>query len=137
MIGNILNIVLILVFFAVDGHQQLIKIIYLTLDRMPVGTLVFSPGVGLAALEIFQRAFLLGVMVALPVIASGLTLEIVLGVMMRVVPQIHMFVVGVPLKMVIGMVVIMFTLPVFVNFSTTIFSEMFNGVEKMFSMFVN
>ncbi|MDR0490930.1 MAG: flagellar biosynthetic protein FliR [Oscillospiraceae bacterium] len=136
MVGNILNLLMLIVFFTVDGHQQLINIIYLTIERMPVGTLVLSPGVGLAALEVFARAFLLGVMVALPIIASGLTLEIVLGVVMRMVPQIHMFVVGMPLKLIIGLVVFMVSLPVFVNFSSAIFSEMFDGIGKMFSMFL-
>ena len=135
MVGNILNLILLLIFFLVDGHQQLVAIVYLTVEKMPIGTLIFSPGIGLAALEIFARSFLLGVMVALPVIASGLTLEIILGVVMRMVPQIHMFVVGVPLKMMIGMLVLTATLPVFANFSSVIFGEMFNGIEKMFAAF--
>lgn len=136
MIGNVLNLLLLLVFFTVDGHLQLINIVYLTIEKMPVGSLVFTPGIGLAALEVFARAFLLGVMVALPIVASGLTLEIILGVVMRMVPQIHMFVVGVPLKLIIGLVVLMVSLPVFVNFSSTIFSQMFDGIGHMFSMFV-
>ena len=135
MVGNILNLILLLVFFIVNGHQQLVAIVYLTIEKMPVGTLVFSPGIGLAALEVFARSFLLGVMVGLPIIASGLTLEIILGVVMRMVPQIHMFVVGVPLKMIIGMLVLAATLPVFSNFSSTIFSEMFSGIEKVFAAF--
>jgi len=137
VMGNILNLMLLLVFFAVNGHLKLIETIYLTLDRMPIGTLVFSPEIGLVAAEVFIRAFLLGIMVALPVLASGLTLEICFGMLMRAVPQIHMFVVGIPLKMLIGLFVFTATLPVFVNFSSRIFDELFYGVENMFSMFVS
>ena len=136
MMGNVLNIMLLMIFFAVNGHLTLIKMIYMTIERMPVGTLTFSPGVGITALEIFARAFLLGVMMALPIIASGLTLEITFGVLMRLVPQIHMFVVGVPIKMLVGLVVFTATIPVFANFSSRIFSEMFNGIESMFARFV-
>ena len=135
MVGNILNLILLIVFFIANGHQQLVAIVYLTIEKMPIGTLVFSPGIGLAVLEVFARAFLLGVMVALPVLASGLTLEVILGVVMRMVPQIHMFVVGVPMKMIIGMLVLTVTLPLFANFSGTIFSEMFSGIEKVFAAF--
>ena len=136
MIGNLLNIVLLIVFFAVGGHQQLIAIIYRTIEVIPVGTLGFTPNVGLAALEIFSRAFLLGLMVALPVLASGLVLEIAFGVMMRAVPQIHMFVVGIPIKMIVGLVVLTFMLPVFVTFSRVIFEEMFAALEKIFAAFM-
>ena len=136
VMGNILNLMLLMVFFTVNGHLRLIDIIYMTVDSMPVGSLVFSPGIGIIALEIFAKAFLLGIMMALPIIASGLTLEILLGVLMRLVPQIHMFVVGVPLKMLVGLAVFTATLPVFGGFSSRIFSELFTGIEKMFAGFV-
>jgi len=137
MMGNVLNIMLIMLFFLVNGHQKLIEIIYLTLERMPLGTLVFSPLIGWTALEIFTRAFMLGVMMALPIIASGLTIEFGFGMMMRAVPQIHMFIVGIPLKMIVGITLFSITLPVYAGFSTRIFDELFIGVEKMFANFVN
>ena len=135
MMGNILNLMLLILFFSVNGHLRLIDMVYLTVDNMPIGTLVISPNMGRVALEIFTRAFLLGVMMALPILASGLTLEIAFGVLMRAVPQIHMFVVGVPLKMVVGIIIFVFTLPVFANFSDRIFGEMFRSIESMFATF--
>ena len=137
MMGNVLNIMLILLFFIVDGHIRLIEILYLTIERMPIGTLVFSPLIGWTALEIFMRAFVLGVMMALPIIASGLTIEIGFGMLMRAVPQIHMFIVGIPLKMLVGISLFVVTLPVYANFSRRIFNELFIGIEKMFANFVN
>ena len=136
VMGNLLNLMLLLLFFATDLHHRLIEMVYLTIERMPIGTLIFSPQVGAVALEVFMRAFMIGVMMALPILASGLTLEIILGVLMRAVPQIHMFVVGVPLKMLIGMLVFSVTLPVFAGFSSRIFESMFNGIERMFATFV-
>ena len=137
MMGNVLNITFILLFFGVDGHTRLIEILYLTIDRMPIGTLLYSPYIGITALEIFIRAFLLGVMIALPIIASGLTIEMGFGMLMRAVPQIHMFVIGIPLKMMVGIILFIVTLPVFATFSERIFSELFTGIEKMFANFVS
>jgi len=136
MMGNVLNIMLILLFFLVDGHTRLIEILYLTIERMPLGTLVFSPAIGWTALEVFMRAFVLGVMMALPIIASGLTIEFAFGMLMRAVPQIHMFIIGIPLKMLVGISLFATTLPVYANFSVRIFNELFNGIEKMFANFV-
>ena len=136
VMGNIINMMLLIVFFAVNGHHRLIEIMYLAISRMPIGTLVFNPNIGMVALEIFARAFLLGIMMALPILASGLTLEIAFGLLMRAVPQIHMFVVGIPLKMFVGMFIFVATLPVYVGFSTRIFDEMFIGIERIFAVFV-
>jgi len=137
MMGNVLNITLILLFFLVDGHLRLIEILYLTVERMPIGTLIFSPAIGLTAAEIFTRAFLLGVMMALPIIASGLTIEISFGMLMRAVPQIHMFVIGIPLKMFVGLFLFATTLPIYASFSDRIFSELFIAIERMFANFID
>jgi len=137
MMGNVLNIMLILLFFLVNGHLHLVEMLYLTVERMPVGTLIISPLMGITALEVFMRAFLLGVMMALPIIASGLTIEIAFGMMMRAVPQIHMFIVGIPLKMLVGITLFVATLPVYAVFSDRIFSELFKGLENMFANFID
>ena len=137
MMGNVLNITLILLFFLVNGHLRLIEILYLTIERMPIGTLIFSTAIGLTTAEIFARAFLLGVMMALPIIASGLTIEIAFGMMMRAVPQIHMFIVGIPLKMLVGLFLFATTLPIYASFSDRIFSELFLAVERMFANFID
>lgn len=133
LIGNLLNILLLIVFFMVDGHHRLIYILYLTIEALPVGTLQLSPAIGLAALEIFANAFMMGVMVALPAVASGLTIEITFGALVRTVPQLNMFVVGIPLKTLIGFVLLIILLPAFVSFSDTIFTEMFNAMDLIFS----
>ncbi|MCL1816617.1 MAG: flagellar biosynthetic protein FliR [Clostridiales bacterium] len=136
MIGNLLNIMLLVVFFAVNGHHRLISIIDNTLTALPLGHLVFNPQIGLVAMEVFALSFTLGIMIALPVIASGLVLEICFGVIVRSVPQINMFVVGIPLKLLVGFVILLVVAPVFVSFSETVFTEMFIGVEKMFAAFI-
>lgn len=137
MIGNILNIVLLIVFFLVNGHQRLIYIVYLTLEALPVGEISLSPEIGVVALEVFANAFALGVMVALPAIASGLIIEIAFGALVRTVPQMNMFVVGIPLKTIIGFVLLTILIPVFVSFSDRIFSEMFSAIDLMFSTLKN
>jgi len=136
MMGNVLNIMLILVFYTVNGHMRLIEIVYLTIERMPIGTLIISPTIGLTVVEIFVRSFMLGVMMALPIIASGLTIEMGFGMLMRAVPQIHMFIVGIPLKMLVGLTLFSVTLPVFGRFSSRVFDELFLGIEKVFAGFI-
>lgn len=136
MTGNMLNLVLLIVFFMVNGHLRLVQIIYITLEKLPVGNVTLSPDIAMVALEVFTMSFTLGVMVALPVIASGLILEITFGALMRTVPQMNMFVVGIPIKILIGFVVIIAILPVYLNFSDRIFTEMFSGIESMFSTFL-
>jgi len=132
MIGNLLNVVLVIAFFLVDGHQRLIYLIFLTLEALPIGTLALSGDTGIVMLEVFANAFAIGVMVALPVLASGLIIEFTFGMLARSVPQLHMFVIGMPLKTAIGFVLLVVLMPVFMNFSGRIFEEMFSALDMVF-----
>ena len=133
--GQIFNIMIIVMFLIVNGHLRLIEIVALTIEEFPIGTLVLSRYIGVVAAEIFARTFVLGVMLALPIMAAGLTIEVILGVLMKMTPQIHMFVVGIPLKMVVGLFVLATTLPIFATVSMWIFDEMFEAIGRMFATF--
>jgi flagellar biosynthetic protein FliR len=129
--GNLLNIVLIIAFFGVNGHLKLIYILGSTFSQIPVGTVTLNPAIGITALEVFILAFLLAVHVALPLIASGLLGEVALGFITRAVPQVNVFVVGIPIKVLLGFLMLLLVLPVYVGFTDVIFDRMFESIGTM------
>lgn len=133
MVGNLLNLILILAFFGINGHHMLIRILSVTVEQIPLGQVVISPDIGLAAAEVFALSFLLAVNVAIPIIAAALLGEAAMGVLLRTVPQMNVFVVGIPVKILIGLVMLLVMMPVFVGFAGTIFSNMFSAIEQLFS----
>jgi flagellar biosynthetic protein FliR len=135
VIGNLLNVVLLIVFFCVNGHLKLIAILYATFSKIPVGNVLLSMDFVYALLEAFTLSFVLAVMVAMPVLAAGMILEIAMGVLIRSVPQMNMFVIGIPVKIVAGLAVLLISVPVFIGFSNTIFNEMFQSIEEVFNSF--
>jgi len=98
---------------------------------IPPGHVVLNPAIGLVALEVFVLAFLLVVNVAMPLIASGLLGEVAMGFVVRAIPQMNVFVVGIPLKIAIGFLMLLLILPVFVHFTDVIFERMFVSIDKM------
>jgi flagellar biosynthetic protein FliR len=131
--GNFLYIVMIISFLSTNGHLQLIRIVQATLTNIPVGSVALSPKIGLTALEVFAQAFVLALNVAMPVIASGLLGELIMGFIVRTVPQMNVFVIGIPLKILLGLMVLLIMLPVYVAFTGSIYKTMYAGIEKMFS----
>jgi flagellar biosynthetic protein FliR len=69
--------------------------------------------------------------VALPLIASGLLGEVAMGFIIRTVPQMNVFVVGIPLKIILGFLILLLVLPVYVQFTGEIFKHLFASIEKM------
>lgn len=131
MMGNFLYIVLLAAFFAVDAHRQLIYILLSTFRNIPVGEVSLNPMLGYSALEVFALSFGLVINISMPVVAAGLIAEVFMGFVVRTTPQLNIFVVGIPLKIILGFVVLMMILPVYVSFTQDIFTEMFNSVDYM------
>jgi flagellar biosynthesis protein FliR len=135
VVGNLLNLVLLILFYGVNGHLKVIAIIYSTIEKVPIGHVVVGTNIVMAAWEAFSLSCILAAMVAMPLLAAGVVMEIALGVLIRSVPQINMFVIGIPIKLFVGLVVFAALTPFFANFSKTIFSQMFTAVENVFSTF--
>jgi len=132
MLGNLLNLMMMLVFIAVGGFERLIAMMALTFEAMPVGTIQLSGDIAFAAAELFAEAFLLGVRMALPVIVAGLLGEAIMGVLVRTIPQMNVFVLGLPLKVLLGLLILLITMPMYVALTDTVFERMFAGMERMF-----
>ncbi|MFA5675324.1 MAG: flagellar biosynthetic protein FliR, partial [Christensenellales bacterium] len=131
--GNLMYVVMLITFFGVDGHIKLIHIIRGTFGHIPVGGVALNPVIGLVALKVFALAFLLSVNVAMPLIASGLLGEVAMGFIVRAIPQMNVFVVGIPLKIAIGFLMLLLILPVFIHFTDTLFKNMFVSIDGMIS----
>ncbi|MGI6160413.1 MAG: flagellar biosynthetic protein FliR [Christensenellales bacterium] len=95
MSGNFLNIILLIAFFGAGGHRQLIAILLATFNTVPPGQVAISAAAGAAALKFFCLAFVMALNVAMPIIASGLLGELIMGFVVRTVPQMNIFVVGI------------------------------------------
>jgi flagellar biosynthetic protein FliR len=62
-------------------------------------------------IDYLQRAFLIGMKISLPIFGSVVLAEVGLGFVARTVPQMNVFVLGIPLKTAIGLFVLLTILP--------------------------
>jgi flagellar biosynthetic protein FliR len=77
--------------------------------------------------------FLNGLMLALPLITLLLTLNIALGLLNRMSPQLSVFVIGFPLTLAVGMLVMTALIPLMAPFAEHLFSEVFNLLADIVS----
>lgn len=133
--GSLFNIMMLLLFLLYDGHLKLIEVIYKTIAAIPIGAAMAPPEILWVAAEVMTKSFVLAVMVAMPILATGIMIEVALGAVIKTVPQMNMFVVGIPIKIIIGLIVMLMTFSLFANFTKDIFSVMFNYIGAMFDRF--
>lgn len=92
-----------LLFLLLDGHHALLRGIARSLQHMPLG----APWPAETALPVlakqFAGIFTLGFSLAAPVVASLFIIELALAVAARLLPQLNVFVTGLPLKVIVGL----------------------------------
>ncbi|NLJ85093.1 MAG: flagellar type III secretion system protein FliR [Firmicutes bacterium] len=110
-----------LVFLAIRGHHALLQALSASFALIPVGQGMVIGNLPMAVLDIFVRMFYLGVKLSLPLVTGLLLLDIALGIVARAVPQINVFVVGFPAKILVGMALFILVLPAYVAFLTRMF----------------
>jgi flagellar biosynthetic protein FliR len=103
VLASAFNQAAVLIFFLVNGHHALLRGLAFSLERFPVGR-PWPVEAGFAPLLAqVSGLFTLGFALASPVVFSLLLVEFALGVVARNLPQINMLVIGIPLKVVAGL----------------------------------
>jgi flagellar biosynthetic protein FliR len=98
-------------FIAMNGHLLVIEAVVQSLAAFPVSPEPFAFLHAVRPETWGSEIFHLGLWIALPLIAMLLFINMMLGVIARVAPQISIFSVGFPVTLGVGLIGIMFTLP--------------------------
>jgi len=101
-----------LVFFSIQGHYLVITALSETVRAVPPGT--FDPFHAISSGEVGALAaglMVTAVRIALPVMAALFLVDLGMGLVARTVPQVQVLFVAMPVKVAVGMVVLMVSLP--------------------------
>jgi flagellar biosynthetic protein FliR len=134
--GSLLNLIFVECFLLADGIPTLITILNRTFDVIDVGQGVLPQAILYTALDGFVSSFILSVNVAMPVLASALLCEIALGIIVRAAPQMNVFVIGIPIKIIVGLFMLALMVPVFVFMTSTLFEKMYDTVDQLLVMMI-
>ena len=128
--ASLLNILLILDFFAENGHYTLFRILLTSEKILPYGSAVFGQEIASYILDLFLSCIILSVKLAMPILAAELLGEIAMGILMKAIPQINAFVINIELKVVVGLVLLFLFLTPINEFLLEIESSMLNEIER-------
>jgi flagellar biosynthetic protein FliR len=118
------QLIALLVFLVLDVHHLLIAAVLESFRIAPPGGVVLA-GAGLeATVRLAGGLFVLGVRIAAPVMIALLLSNAALGLLARTVPQLNVFVVGFPLNVGVGLVMLGASLPFTYRLLATRFGEL-------------
>jgi flagellar biosynthetic protein FliR len=111
VIAQFYTVTTTLIFISLDGHLLLIQMLLDSFKTLPIGLDGIDKAGIWAILAWSSRMFAGGLLLAMPVIASLLLVNIIFGVAARAAPQLQIFSVGFPATLMVGMLLIWKTLP--------------------------
>ncbi|MFI8415770.1 flagellar biosynthetic protein FliR [Serratia sp. NPDC078593] len=133
VLARLLNLLAMLLFLAFDGHLWLISLLADSFHTLPIQTQPLNGNGFLALTQAGSLIFINGLMLALPLICLLLTLNLSLGLLNRVTPQLSVFVIGFPVTMTVGILTLGMMMPMLAPFCEHLFGEVFNRLADVMS----
>jgi flagellar biosynthesis protein FliR len=107
LVGNFLTVLGVTLLFATDLHHVTIAALHESYALFRPGELPLAGDVAAMTTRTIATAFRIGVQLAAPFIVFGLLFNLGLGVLSRLMPQMQVFFVGLPLSILIGFVILL------------------------------
>jgi flagellar biosynthetic protein FliR len=130
--ATMLNLVAMAVFFGMEGHHAFMRGIAFSAAQIPPGS-SFSMLSPEAVIRQFGLSFSLGITLIAPVIFCLFLVEAVLAVFARVLPQMNVFIVGVPVKIFAGIAMLALTVESIAPVMSRIYASIFIYWEQVLS----
>ena len=110
-VSRFMGMIAMLLFIAVNGHLMLLMAVIRSFEAFPVDGNFLQSMQRLQIHTLGAELFASALWIALPMVALMLFVNLTLGIISRVAPQMNVFAIGFPVTLVMGLVGIAATLP--------------------------
>jgi flagellar biosynthetic protein FliR len=124
VVTNFQYIVATLVFFSGSAHHWFIHAMAESLHMVPLLQVSVSQTMVSALVTLVGKAGVAAVQLAAPLVVTLVLTNIALGIVERLVPQMHMFLLGVPVSVGVGLLVLWCAQPYFLGTMQGLFTQL-------------
>ena len=128
LIGSFLYNLAIIYFLVVNGHHIIISALIESFNRIPLDGIVWNAQITDLMINLTSGVFLTGMKIAMPVTFSILLVNVGMGILARTMPQMNIFVIGIPMHLMIGTFMLAMLMPFFVLFLDVMFNDMYASI---------
>lgn len=122
-----------MVFIALGAHQWLFSAIYNSFKSMPIGyTLSFSPQIFEQVIVVTGQLFSVGLSIAIPIFSVLFITDVLLGFTSKMMPQMNIFMVSLPLKIYLGLLLSLIFMRPMAEYLTVIIEQFMTKISLIF-----
>ena len=130
--GNLYQYFVLLMLLATNMHHYILRALIDSYEVIPVNGQSFDwESIANSWVQYMGDMFVIAFRIVLPIFASIMILNCILGIMAKVAPQMNMFAVGIQLKVLLGLTVLFLTITLLPGISDFIFTEMKRMIVSM------
>jgi flagellar biosynthetic protein FliR len=126
VLTEFLRLVMTLVLLMLNGHHFILQALRLSFDTVALGGFTVTGAAADTLVAMSGKVLLIGIKLAAPVIVASFLMNVALGVLTRVAPQINVFILSFQLKIGVGLLVLLTTAPMMVY----VFKNLLAGFEE-------
>ena len=132
--SQFLYISAVLLFLSINGHYYVITAVVDSFKMVPPFTVeAWGKPMLDQTLVLGWHLFNIGMRVAMPVLTVLVTINVVFGIFSRLVPQMHVFIVAMPVKIMVGMIFV----SIIISFMSGFLRDLLIKLKELFFAFLN
>ena len=132
-VGQFLSLAFLVIFLSVDGHLISIAILLDTYNTYGLGQAFNISAFSQSALNAGEQLFIIAALMAFPIIGGIFIVNIALGILTKVAPQMNLFSVGFPATILVGFFLLWASLPSMANLMREVIWSAERSLESSYS----
>lgn len=114
IVENLMYFVGIVVFFTINAHHILISSIQNSFNIIPLGYSILDYNFSYI-LDVFLQYFIMGIKISIPMIVVLIITDLITGVISRSISGLNVMTIGIPLKILVGVLFFISSTPFILN----------------------
>jgi len=132
-ISTLLNLLAMLLFLVLDLHHDLLFLVVKSYEILPITTIrldnLLKQGILLTS-----QIFPLAIRIAAPVLIGMIIINILMVFVSKAAPQMNIFFISMPVHLLVGIVILMLSVPLLINFLSARFSGLTEEINRIILM---
>ncbi len=131
---NLYSYLVIIIMMITNLHLYFITAIIDSFNIINIGEVYINPNLSQLMLQFISEYFVIGFRIVLPIFAAILVVDVVLGILAKAAPQMNMFVIGMQVRILVGLVVLLLIIGLIPSVADMIFSKMITMLKSSIAL---
>lgn len=134
ILGRVFYWMCLIVFLLIDGHHIVINCLVESFQLVNIGGLALKPELATYMIQVVIEFFTIGLKMAIPIVLIIIITDFTLGLVARVMPQLNIMMLGMPIKILVGLACFTLSLPVFMKMIVNNFDTVLEAIKGLFNI---